>query len=44
MIVDCYLDEAERVKNIIKREMENAVSLACPLTVETEEGETLYEA
>lgn len=44
LIVDCYLDEAERVKNIIKREMENAVSLACPLTVETEEGETLYEA
>lgn len=44
LIVDCYLDEAERVKEIVKREMENAVTLACPLTVETEEGATLYEA
>lgn len=44
LIVDCYNEEAERVKEIIKREMENAVTLACPLTVETEEGATLYEA
>ena len=44
LIVDCYLDEAEQVKQIIKEQMENAVTLACPLTVETEEGATLYEA
>ena len=44
LIVDCYLDEAETVKKIIKEQMENAVKLACPLTVETEEGVTLYEA
>ncbi|MCH5151421.1 MAG: DNA polymerase I [Clostridiales bacterium] len=44
LIVDCYLDEAEKVKKIIKEQMENAVNLACPLTVETEEGATLYEA
>lgn len=44
LIVDCYLDEAEQVKKIVKEQMEKAVSLACPLTVETEEGATLYEA
>ena len=44
LIVDCYPEEAEQVKQIIKEQMENAVELACPLTVETEEGATLYEA
>ena len=44
LIVDCYINEAEQVKSIIKEQMENAVQLACPLTVETEEGATLYEA
>lgn len=44
LIVDCYIDEAEKVKQIVKEQMESAVSLACPLTVETEEGATLYEA
>ena len=44
LIVDCYLNEAEQVKRIVKEQMENAVSLACPLTVETEEGVNLYEA
>ncbi len=44
LIVDCYPDEAETVKRIVKEQMENAVTLACPLTVETEQGVTLYEA
>lgn len=44
LIVDCYCEEAEAVAEIVKREMENAVQLACPLTVETEEGANLYEA
>ena len=44
LIVDCYPDEAEQVKKIIAEQMEHAVELACPLTVETEEGATLYEA
>lgn len=44
LIVDCYPEEAEKVKAIVKAEMENAVSLACPLTAETEEGASLYEA
>ena len=44
LIVDCYEDEAEQVKEILVHEMEHAVELACPLTVEAEEGDTLYEA
>ncbi len=44
LIVDCYPEEAQQVKRILAEQMENAVSLACPLTVETEEGVTLYEA
>ncbi len=44
LIVDCYPEEAETVKQIVKEQMETAVRLACPLTVETEEGTTLYDA
>lgn len=44
IIVDCFAEEAAQVKEIVKEQMENAVALACPLTVETEEGKTLYEA
>lgn len=44
IIVDCFEEEAAQVKEIVKREMENAVTLACPLVAETEEGKTLYEA
>ena len=44
LIVDCYPDEAEQVKEILRREMESAANLDCPLTVETEEGGNLYEA
>ncbi len=44
IIVDCYPEEAEAVKKIVKEQMENAVELACPLVAETEEGKTLYEA
>ncbi len=44
LIVDCYLDEAEQVKKIVKEQMEQAVNLACPLIAETEEGVTLYDA
>ena len=44
LIVDCYPEEAEQVKKIVVDEMEHAVELACPLTVEAEEGATLYEA
>lgn len=44
IIVDCYPEEADAVKAIVKEQMESAVDLACPLVAETEEGKTLYEA
>ena len=44
LIVDCYKDEAEQVKLIVKQQMESAVELVCPLVAQTEQGENLYEA
>lgn len=43
LIVDCYPDEVAQVKALLAEQMENAVSLACPLTVEVGEGADLYE-
>ena len=43
LIVDCYPNEAEQVKQIVKQQMESAVELLCPLVAETEEGANLYE-
>lgn len=43
LIVDCYPDEVEQVKCIIAEQMENAVTVACPLTVDVGEGVDLYE-
>lgn len=43
LIVDCYPDEAERVKEIVAQQMEHTVNLACPLTVEVGEGANLYD-
>ncbi len=44
LIVDCFVDEAEQVKQIVKQQMESAFDLLCPLVAETEQGENLYEA
>lgn len=44
IIVDCYLDEVDQVKQIVSSCMTNAVNLVCPLTVDIEEGASLYEA
>ncbi len=43
LVIDCPKDEVEPVKNILKTEMENAVSLRVPLTVEVGVGESWYE-
>lgn len=43
LIVDCYPDEVEQIKILIVKQMENAITLACPLTVEVGEGVDLYE-
>ncbi len=44
LVVDCYPGESEKIKNILKEEMESVVDLTVPLIVEVEEGKTLYEA
>ena len=44
LIVDCFPGESEKVKNILKEEMESVVNLQVPLIVEVSEGKTLYEA
>ncbi|MBO5772932.1 MAG: DNA polymerase I [Clostridia bacterium] len=43
LIIDCFEEEVEVVKNLLKTEMEQAVQLDCPLSVDLEEGLTLYE-
>ena len=43
LVIDCPKDEVESVKNILKTEMENAVCLRVPLTVEVGVGESWYE-
>ena len=44
LIVDCVAGESEKIKTILKEEMENVVNLTVPLIVEINEGKTLYDA
>lgn len=44
LIVDAFTDEADRVKEILVHEMENAVNLPVKLTVEVGVGKTWYDA
>ena len=44
LIIDAPENEAEAVKKLLVYEMENAVKLSVPLTVEAEEGKTWYDA
>lgn len=44
LIIDAYKNELEKVKEILKYEMENAVKLNVPLTADMNVGETWYEA
>ena len=43
LIIDCPNDEIAEVKRLLQKEMENAVSLSVPLTVEVGVGKTWYE-
>lgn len=43
LIIDCPKDEAAAVSELLKTEMENAVKLSVPLTVEVGIGDSWYE-
>ncbi len=43
LIIDCPKEEVDAVSNILKTEMENAVHLRVPLTVEVGVGKSWYE-
>lgn len=44
LIVEAPKDEAEKAAKILTEEMQNAVSLAVPLTAEANIGRTWYDA
>ncbi|MBO5363783.1 MAG: DNA polymerase I, partial [Clostridia bacterium] len=44
LLIDCPIDEQAAVSKILKEEMENAVSLSVPLTVEVGVGKTWFDA
>ena len=44
LVIDAFLDEKDRVADILRYEMENAVSLKVPLTAEVHSGKNWYEA
>ncbi len=44
LVIDCPIAEQEEVARILKEEMENAVSLRVPLTVEVNIGKTWFDA
>ena len=44
LVVDCYPGESEKVKAILKQEMESVVNLKVPLIANVSEGVTLYDA
>ena len=44
LIVECPLDEAPAVKEIVREEMEHAAAFAVPLTADVHEGTTWYDA
>lgn len=43
LLIECPRERADEVLDLLKREMENAVSLSVPLKVEAKCGETWYE-
>ena len=44
LVLDCPLEEKDRAAELLQHEMENAVKLEVPLTVEVHSGNNLYDA
>ena len=44
LIIECKIEEAEKVKSILQEEMENAMQLKVPLKVEVSAAKNWYEA
>ena len=44
LVIDAYIDEQDKVTDILRYEMENAVKLKVPLTAEVHSGKNWYEA
>ncbi len=44
LVIDCPIEEQEQVKELLKTEMENAVSLRVPLTVDVGVGKTWFDS
>ncbi len=44
LIIECKIEEKEKIKNILQQEMENAAQLRVPLKVEVSEATNWYEA
>lgn len=44
LVIDAYRDEADKVSELLRYEMENAVQLSVPLTAEVHCGKNWYEA
>ena len=44
LLIETYPDEEEKVKKILKNEMENVIKLRVPLVAEISEGKNWYEA
>lgn len=44
LVIDCHPGESEKVKAILKQEMESVVNLKVPLIANVSEGTTLYDA
>ncbi|MBR2023652.1 MAG: DNA polymerase I, partial [Clostridia bacterium] len=44
LVINCPKDETEAVSNILKQEMENAIRLSVPLTVEVGVGKDWFDS